>query len=161
MVQLGGEGFPFQREFQVLGIGVRMTATVDTGPLLQKQLEKGWALLCRLHSVQGSSRRKARVTASLVLAAGAYGVEVAPVAPQDLRGLDAAIMREIWGTTQPGRAQEIVFCVLHPGHLVSASMRGTYLQLCWLARAARTAGPCRWQYRPGGSTTPSCPRRDR
>ena len=64
-----------------------------------------------------------------------------PVAPQDLRGLDAAIMHEIWGTTRPGRAQEIAFCVLHPGHLMSASMRRTYRQLCWLARAARTAGP--------------------
>ena len=77
---------------------------------------------------------------------------MAPVAPQDLRGLDAAIMREIWGTTRPGRAKEIVFCVLHPGHLMSASMRRTYLQLCWLARAARTAGPlqvaiqARWEH---------------
>ena len=151
-VQLGGESFPFQREFRVLGIGIRMTAAVSTGPLLQKRLAKGRVLLSRLHGVQGSSRRKAFVTASLILAAGAYGVEVAPVSPQDLRGLDAAIMREVWGTTRPGRAQEIVFCVLHPGHLVSASMRRTYLQLCWLARAARTAGPlqvavqARWEH---------------
>ena len=48
--------------------------------------------------------RKAFVTASLILAAGAYGVEVAPVSPQDMRGLDAAIMREVWGTTRLGRA---------------------------------------------------------
>ena len=35
-VQLDGESFPFQWEFRVLGIGVRMTAAVNTGPLLQK-----------------------------------------------------------------------------------------------------------------------------
>ena len=64
-VQLGGEAFPFQREFRVLGIGVRMTAAVNTGLLLQKRLERGRVLLSRLHSVQGSSRRKAHVTASL------------------------------------------------------------------------------------------------
>ena len=71
-VQLSGEAFPFQREFGMLGIGVRMTAAVNTGPLLQKRLERGRVLLRRLHGVQGSSRRKAHVTASLVLAAGAY-----------------------------------------------------------------------------------------
>ena len=57
--------------------------------------------------------------------AGAYGVEVAPVSQQDLRSLDAAIMREVWGATRPGRAKEVVFCVLHQGHLMSASMRKT------------------------------------
>ena len=50
-VQLGGKAFPFQSEFRVLGIGVRVTAAVNTGPLLQKRLEKGRVLLSRLHGV--------------------------------------------------------------------------------------------------------------
>ena len=110
-----------------------MTAAVSTGPLLQERLSKGRALLSRLHGVQGTSRRKAHVTASLVLAAGAYGVEVAPVSLKDLRSLDAAIMREVWGTTRPGKVQEIVFCVLHPGHLMSAVLHAHDISAAVLA----------------------------
>ena len=94
-MRLGGAPFPYKEEFRALGIGIRLAATNGTGPLLQARLAKGHVLLSRLHGVQGTAKRRAQVVAGLVLAAGAYGVEVAPVSGTDLRRMDAAVMRGV------------------------------------------------------------------
>ena len=58
----------------------------------------------------------------------------------DLRGLETAVVRALWGATRLSRAKEIVFTVLSKGHRVSPVMHTWYERLLWLARVARRPG---------------------
>ena len=68
------------------------------------------------------------------------GVAVASVTEPDLRGLETAVVRALWGATRLSRAKEIIFTVLSKGHRVSPVMHTRYERLLWLARVARRPG---------------------
>ena len=44
------------------------------------------------------------------------------------------------GPTRPGRAKEVVYCLLSSGHRTSPVMRTKYNRLTWLAGVARVPG---------------------
>ena len=68
------------------------------------------------------------------------GVAVAWVTEPDLRGLETAVVRALWGATHLSRAKEIIFTVLSKGRRVSPVMHTRYERLLWLARVARRPG---------------------
>ena len=69
-----------------------------------------------------------------------HGLGVASVTDPDLRGLETAVVRALWGATRLSRAKEIVFSVLSKGHCISPVMHTRYERLLWLARVARRPG---------------------
>ena len=58
----------------------------------------------------------------------------------DLRGLETAVVRALWGATRLSRDKEIVFSVLSKGHRISPLMHTRCERLMWLARVARRPG---------------------
>ena len=77
---------------------------------------------------------------TLVTPLALHGVVVACVTDPDLRGLETAVMRALWGATRLSRAKEIFFSVLSKGHRVSPVMHTQYERLLSLARVARRPG---------------------
>ena len=69
-----------------------------------------------------------------------HGVPVASVTDPDLRGLETAVVRALWGATRLSRAKGIVCTVLSKGHRVSPVMHMRYERLLWLAQVARRPG---------------------
>ena len=120
-----------------LGVGVRLARVSGTGPLLQQRMERARELLSRVHGVQRGRARKAEAVATLVLAVGLFGVEVADVAAGDLRKLETMVFTAVSGSSRGGSAKEVVFAVLLKGHRPSPVMKVSYMQVSWLVRAAR------------------------
>ena len=126
-LKIGGDTIPRVEEFRCLGVGIRMSPSPDTGPLLAGRMKRAGELLSRLYGVQGDTYRKAEAAATLALSTGMYGVEVAMVREVDLMKLETAVLRAVWGTSRQSRAKEVLFAVLLKGHRVSPVMRAKYL----------------------------------
>ena len=84
--------------------------------------------------------RRERAIGTLVTPLALHGVAVAPVTEPDLRGLETAVVRALWGLARVSRAKEVIFTVLSKGHRVSPIMHTRYERLLWLARLARRPG---------------------
>ena len=95
--------------------------------------------LRRLPHVSTYDQRE-RAISTLVTPLALHGVAVASVTDPDLRGLETAVVRALWGATRLSRSKEIVFTVLSKGHRVSPIMHTRYKRLLWLARVARRPG---------------------
>ena len=98
------------------------------------RLEAGRSALRRLPHLSTYDRRERAIsTTPLAL----HGAAIASVTDPDLRGLETAVMRALWGAMRLSRTKEIVFPVLSKGHRVSPVMHTQYERLLWLARVAR------------------------
>ena len=105
MVTIAGAPIPRTEEFRCLGVGLRLAGVAGTEPLPQKCLERAGELLSRVHGVHGGRARKAEAIASLVLAVGLFGTEVADVNKSDLRKLETRVLSAVWGSCRGGRAK--------------------------------------------------------
>ena len=85
-------------------------------------------------------RRRSTVATSLAMAVALHGVQPADIADIDLVRLETQTIRAIWSPTRPGRAKEVVFSLLTPGHCTSPIMLTKYEGLVWLAQLARVPG---------------------
>ena len=148
VVTIARAPIPLTEEFRCLGVGLRVAGVAGTGPLLQQRLERAEELLSRVHGVQGGRACTAEAIATLVLAVGLFGAEVADITKTDLRKLETGVRRAAWGPCRGGRAKEVVFAVLMKGHKLSPLMKVSYMQVGWLIRA--DCKPGRRLYRPCG-----------
>ena len=135
-----GANIPKKEEFRCLGVGIRTRRCARTGPLLTGRFRRAGELLARTYGVQGDCNRRAEAAATLALATGMYGVEIAPVEARSLRALETKVMTAVWGCSRKARAKEIFFAVLMKGHRLSPVMRHQSQVATWLIRAARTPG---------------------
>ena len=127
--------FPFRQ----LGVDVAIGGSEITGPVPSRRPEAGRSALRCLPHLSTYDRRE-RAISTLVTPLALHGVAVASVTDPDLRGLETAVMRALWGATRLSRAKEGVFTVLSKGHHVSPIMHTRYERLLWLARVARRPG---------------------
>ena len=67
------------------------------------------------------------------MAVALHVVQLPDTADVDLAWLETQTVRAIWGPTRPGRAKEVVFSLLTPGHRTSPTMQTKYKRLVWLA----------------------------
>ena len=95
--------------------------------------------MCRLPHLSTYNRRERAIT-TLVTPLALHGVAVASVTEPDLRALETAVVRALWGPARVSRAKEVIFTVLSKGHRVSPMMHTRYERLLWLARLARLPG---------------------
>ena len=138
-VLLRGVPIPLAATFRHLSVGIAIGGSKITGPVLSRRLEAGWSALRRLPHLATHDRRE-RAISTLVTPLELHGVAVAPLTEPDLRGLETAVVRALWGATRLSRAKEVVFTVLSKGHRVSPVMHTRYERLLWLARVARWPG---------------------
>ena len=138
-MRLLGAPIPIEGEFRRLGIGIRVNPERGTGPLLQQRMERGGSVLPRGPHLATYHRRSV-VAGGLAMAVALHGVELADVSDVDLARLETRTVRAIWGPMRPGRAKEVVYCLLSQGHRTSPVMRTKYDRLTWLARVARVPG---------------------
>ena len=138
-VLLRGVPIPLAATFRQLGVDVTIGGSRVTGPVLSRRLEAGQSALRRLPHLSTYDRRE-RAIITLVTPLALHGVAVASVTEPDLRGLETAVVRALWGATRLSRAKEIIFTVLSKGHRVSPVMHTRYERLLWLARVARRPG---------------------
>ena len=110
-----------------------------TGPVLSWRLEAGRSALRRLPHLSTYERREQAISTPVTPLA-LHGVAVASVTDSDLRGLETAVVRALWGATCLSRAKEIVFTVLSKGHRVSPVMHTRYERLLRLTRVGRRPG---------------------
>ena len=134
-----GVPIPLAATFRQLGVDVAIGDSSIAGPVLSRRLEAGRSALRRLPHLSTYDRRE-RATSTLFTPLALHGVAVASVTDPDLRGLEAVVVRALWGATRLSRAKEIVFTVLSKGHRVSPIMHARYERLLWLARVARRPG---------------------
>ena len=157
---------PLTETFRQLGVDVATWGSRVTGPVPSRRLEAGRSALRCLPHLSTYDRRK-RAISMLVTPLALQGLAVASVTNPDLRGLETAVTRALWGATHLSRATEIVFSVLSKGHRISPVMHGWYERLLWLARVARRPGVTQvftqaiWESRPpardgpGGARAPN------
>ena len=107
--------------------------------MLSLRLEAGRSALRRLPHLSAYDRRE-RAISTLVTPLALHGVAVALVTDPDLRGLETAVVRALWGPARVSRSKEVIFTVLSKGHRVSPVMHTRYERLLWLARLARQPG---------------------
>ena len=93
--------------------------------MLSRRLQAGQSAVRRLPYLSTYDRRE-RAISTLVTPLALHGVAVASVTDPDLRGLETAVVRALWGATRLSRAKEIVFTVLSKGHCVSSIMHTRY-----------------------------------
>ena len=137
---ISGADIPKKEEFRCLGVGIRTRPCAKTGPLLASRIRRAGELLSRTYGVQGDCNRRAEAAATLALATGLYGVEIAPVEARSLQSLETKVMTAVWGCSRKSRAKEILFAVLMKGHRLSPVMRHQASVAAWLTRVARTPG---------------------
>ena len=83
---------------------------------------------------------RSTVAGSLAMAVALHGVQLADTADVDLARLETQTVRAIWGPTRPGRAKEVAFSLLTPGHRTSPTMCTKNERLVWMAQLARVPG---------------------
>ena len=138
-VLLRGAPIPLATTFRQLGVDIAIGGSKTTGLVLSRRLEAGRSALRRLPHLSAYDRRE-RAIITLVTPLALHGVAVAPVTEPDLRGLETAVVRALWGPARVSRAKEVIFTVLSKGHRVSPVMHTRYEHLLWLARLARRPG---------------------
>ena len=134
-IQLLGVPIPEETEFRRLGIGIRVPPARGTGLLLKDRIQREASVLRRMPQLT-SLQRRSTVAGSLAMAVALHGVQLADTADVDLARLETQTVRAIWGPTRPGRAKEVVFSLLTPGHRTSPTMRTKYERLVWMAQVA-------------------------
>ena len=139
-VLLQGVPIPVAATFRQLGVDVAIGGSRTTGPVLSRRLEAGRSALRRLPHLSTYDRRE-RAISTLVTPRALHGVAVASVREPDLRGLETAVVRALWGATRVSRAKEVIFTVLSKGHRVSPVMHTRYERLLWLVCVARWPAP--------------------
>ena len=138
-IQLLGVPIPEETEFRRLGIGIRVPPVRGTGPLLKDRIQRGASVLRRMPQLTSLPRRST-VASSLAMVVALHGVQLADTADVDLARLETQTVRAIWGRTRPGRAKEVVFSLLTPGHRTPPTMRTKYERLVWMAQLAWVPG---------------------
>ena len=136
---LRGAPIPRAATFRQLGVDIAIGGSKTTRPVLSRRLEAGRSALRRLPHLSTYDRRE-RAILTLVTPLALHGVAVAPVTEPDLRGLETAVVRALWGTARLSWAKEVIFTVLSKGHRVSPIMHTRYERLLWRARLARRPG---------------------
>ena len=136
-----GVSFPKETEFRSLGTSVRTTDSVASGPLILKRIGKASALLDQIHGVQGDFDDRCKVVATMVNATGLHASEIVAISQKDIRPFETRILKAIWGASRPGRAKEIIFCLMCQGHRIAPSLLVPYGRAVWLARLCKTRGP--------------------
>ena len=125
---LRGVPIPLAATFRQLGVDVAIGGFRITGPVLSRRLEAGRSALRRLPHPSTYDRRE-RAIGTLVTPLALHGVAIASVTERDLRGLETAVVRALWGATRLSRAKEVIFTVLSKGHRVSPIMHTRYERL--------------------------------
>ena len=138
-VVLRGAPIPLAATFRQLSVDIAIGGSRITGLLLSWRLEAGRSTLRRLPHLSTYDRRE-RAISTLVTPLALHGVAVASVTEPDLRGLETAVVRALWGAMRLSRAKEVIFTILSKGHRVSPVMHTRYERLLWLARVARRPG---------------------
>ena len=133
--------FPKETEFRSLGAGVRTTDNVASGPLILKRIGKASALLDWIHDVQGDFDDGCKVVATMVNATCLHAPEIVAISQKDIRPFETRILKTIWRASRPGRAKEIIFCLMCQGHRIAPSLLVPYGRAVWLARLCKTRGP--------------------
>ena len=90
---------------------------------------------------QGDFDRRSKIVATIINATGLHASEIVPLEVKDVRKFETKIVKTIWGPSRPGRAREIIFCLLCPGHRVSPTMLIAYQRALWLSCLCRSRGP--------------------
>ena len=138
---------PLAATFRQLGIHIAIAGSKTTGPVLSRRLEAGRSAMRRLPRLSTYDRRE-RAISTLVTPLALHGVAGATVTEPDVRGLESAVVRALWGTARLSRAKEVIFTVLCKGHGVSPISNTRYELLLWLASLALLPGGHR-ALRPG------------
>ena len=84
--------------------------------------------------------RRERAIGTVVTPLALHGVVSASVRDPDLKGLDSAVVRALWGATRLSRAKDFVFTFFSKECRVSVIMHTRYEEVLWLARVARRPG---------------------
>ena len=121
-----GVPIPLAGTFRHLGVDAGIGGSRVTGPVLSRRLEGGRSALCCLHHLSTYERRERAI----------HGVAVASSTDPDLQGLEAAVVRALWGAMRLSRAKEMVFTILSKGHCVSPLMHKRYERPLFLAHVA-------------------------
>ena len=87
---------PLEDTFRQLGVDVASGGSRMTGPVLSRCLEAGRSAL-RRHPHLVSYDRRERAICTLVTLVALHGVAFACVTDSDLRGLETAVLRALWG----------------------------------------------------------------
>ena len=103
-IVLRGIPIPVAATFRQLGVDVAIGDSSVTGPVLSRRLEAGRSALRRLPHLSTYHRRE-RAISTLVTPLALHGVAVASVTEPDLRGLETAVVRALWGATCLSRAK--------------------------------------------------------
>ena len=122
-----------------LGVDIGIGGSKATGPVLSRRLEAGRSALRRLPHLSPYDRRRQAIS-TLVTPLALHGVAVASVTEPDLRGLETAVVRALWGPARVSRAKEVLFTVLSKAHRLSPIMHTRYERLLPVARLARRPG---------------------
>ena len=138
-VLLRGGPIPLAATFRQLGVDIAIGGSKTMGTVLSRRLEAGRSALRRLPHLSTYDRRE-RAISTLVTPLALHGVAVAPVTEPDLRGLETAVVRALWGAARLSQAKEVIFIVLSNGHRVSPIMHMRYERLLWLACLPRRPG---------------------
>ena len=138
-VTLHGVPIPLAREFQQLGVGVRLDPETGTGPVLEERLSRGAAIL-RCMGCRPTFRMREVAICTLALTKALYRVELADVGSRGVARLELATGRALWAPTRTSRAEEVLWALSMPGHRFSPVWHFQYSKVLWLARQARTPG---------------------
>ena len=133
--------FPGETEFRSFGVGVCTTESVASGPLILKHIGKASALMDRIRGVQGDFDDTCKVVATMVNATGLHASEIVAISQKDIRPFESRVLKAIWGASRPGRAKEILFCLMCKGHRIAPSLLVPYGCAVWLGRLCKTRGP--------------------
>ena len=112
---------PLVATFRELGIHVAIGGSRITWPVLSRRVEAGRSALRCLPHFSTYDRRE-RAVNTLVTPRALHGVVVASVTEPNLRGLETALVRALWGATRLSRAKEVIFTVSSKGNRVSPVM---------------------------------------
>ena len=113
---------------------MRAIDSVASGPLILKRIGKVSALLDRMHGFQGNFEDRFKVVATMVNATGLHASEIVAITQKDIKPFETRILRAIWGASRPGRAKEIIFCLMCQGHRIALSLLVPYSRAVWIAR---------------------------
>ena len=105
--------------------------------VLMDRIAKAHHILKRATLSEGGLTLRATLISSLVISAGLFGVAIARTNNKAMTALETAIMNCIRGPSRGCRAEEIIFNLLPPGHLMAPTLYVPYNRILWLAGLAR------------------------
>ena len=114
---LRGVPIPLATTFCQLGVNVTIGGSKATGPVLSRRLKARRSALRRLPHLSTNDRRE-RAISTLVNPLALHGVAVVSVTEPEVRGLETAVVRGLWGPACVSRAKEVIFTLLSKGHRV-------------------------------------------